>query len=72
MTAATVELVAAAYVHGIDGARLLTTSDPAERMTLAAVTRRAVEMRHELDDRLAVLTINRLAQALNPGEAQHE
>jgi hypothetical protein len=59
-----VHLAAAAFAHGIDGWKLLTTEDPFERSVLLAVIERAVEVREGLDDRLAVSIINRLAESM--------
>lgn len=57
--------MAAAFAHGLDGWKLLTTTDPFERALLGELTRKTVEIRDQLDDRLAVKIINTLGEALS-------
>lgn len=42
----------------------MTCTDPFERSVLIAVIERAVEVRENMDDRLAVSIINRLAESM--------
>lgn len=55
-------------MHGIDGMRMITTSDFSEAVVLAAATRRAVELADERDEALAVRIRNQLTDAWNKGQ----
>lgn len=59
--------MAAAALHGVDAWRLATTEDPVERVLLAAMTRRAVELAGERDEALARRITNDLVTAWNRG-----
>lgn len=59
-----IDVVAAAYLHGMDGWRLATTTDPAELVVMRAALDRAVELAAERDEALARRIINALAAAL--------
>jgi hypothetical protein len=58
------DVVAACYLHGIDGWRVLTTSDPVELMVLRAALDRAMEMADRRDQALARRIISTLADAM--------
>lgn len=58
-----------AYLHGLDGLRLAQTNNFEEGVLMSAALRRAVELREELDDRLAMKIRNQIAEAWNQGNS---